>query len=191
MILCIVGVLLHILLLEDKLVYGQFPFPTPLDCNFIIHEPCLLYGAGYVCGSDGKNYFNRCKLAQAWCSNPLITVIGGGSCSDLGYTPPYITTRPTTQDSAAPTTPRTTPQTSPITTTQTTQKTFKSVSLTTVMAPVSDPLGVICSTLPRVSCPSDIEPVCGTDDRTYINSCEFNKEVCQHHNLRVKHIGFC
>ncbi|XP_045215584.1 ovomucoid-like [Mercenaria mercenaria] len=61
----------------------------------------------------------------------------------------------------------------------------------TMTAATSDPLSVICGVMDHVHCATDIEPVCGSDDRTYVNSCEFHKEVCVMPALTVKHIGFC
>ncbi|XP_060558690.1 ovomucoid-like [Ruditapes philippinarum] len=146
--------------------YCQYPFPSPLPCDSVIHAPCQLYGPGVVCGSDGTDYYNSCLLAQAVCGNSVIYFVANGTCASAGYTRPFITTRPTTMD----------------------------VRKTTVLASKSTskgPLTVICSTIANVRCASDIEPVCGSDDRTYINYCEFHKEVCQRHDLKVKHVGFC
>ncbi|XP_045206892.2 tomoregulin-2-like [Mercenaria mercenaria] len=168
-----VGILLQTLAFVD--VCCQLPFPTPLDCSYITHEPCLLYGPGVTCGSDGKDYINSCRLAQAMCLNPFITLIGDGRCADIGYTRPSITNRPTTQSNTEITTSH-----------RTSFTTLPTSGLTS-----SDPLGVICSTIGNVRCANDIEPVCGSDERTYINNCEFHKEVCQKHDLTVKHIGFC
>ncbi|XP_053390623.1 uncharacterized protein LOC128553486 [Mercenaria mercenaria] len=111
----------------------------------------------------------RCYFAKAQCVDSTLHNAGEGSCASLGLKATKATTAKIT------TTQPTTITTHPVTTAQ----------------PTTDPLRVICDSISHVHCANDIEPVCGSDDRTYVNTCEFHIEVCQRRDLTIKHIGFC
>lgn len=41
-------------------------------------------------------------------------------------------------------------------------------------------------------CPKHLHPVCGSNNKTYVNHCHLHREAClKHHHLSVKHKGSC
>ncbi|XP_052798228.1 agrin-like [Mya arenaria] len=48
-----------------------------------------------------------------------------------------------------------------------------------------------CTSLSHMNCPTDVSKVCGSDNRTYINSCEYEKSKCTHRSLHVVSYGDC
>ncbi|XP_060555154.1 follistatin-like isoform X3 [Ruditapes philippinarum] len=52
-------------------------------------------------------------------------------------------------------------------------------------------LDFFCTTLSHQQCGPEIQEVCATDGRTYLNYCEYDKARCTHRNLKVKDFGPC
>ncbi|KAK6172747.1 hypothetical protein SNE40_016344 [Patella caerulea] len=52
-------------------------------------------------------------------------------------------------------------------------------------------LDYLCIQLSHEECPTTIDEVCATDDVTYQNMCEYEKQRCTHRNLHVKTTGVC
>ncbi|KAH3805980.1 agrin-like [Dreissena polymorpha] len=48
-----------------------------------------------------------------------------------------------------------------------------------------------CTSLSHMTCPPDPTKVCGSNNRTYLNYCEFEKAKCTHRELMVKTYGEC
>ncbi|XP_060600188.1 salivary glue protein Sgs-3-like [Ruditapes philippinarum] len=189
--------LLLLLILEISGSSSQF-----LNCNWVNQLDCDGFTPSVVCGTDGITYANRCLLAKAQCLDKILRTRDDGPCKNsevavtkTATTSRYTTstTRPTTSFLPLTTRPTTTvrPSTTRPTTTVRSSTTRPTTTSTTPAKPTSDPLSVICDTMTGVHCVNDIEPICGSNGRTYINACEFHIEVCKQHDLTIKHTGFC
>ncbi|KAH3885568.1 agrin-like [Dreissena polymorpha] len=52
-------------------------------------------------------------------------------------------------------------------------------------------LDFFCTALSHQNCPTETNQVCGSDNWTYQNYCEFDKERCTHRDLQVLYFGPC
>ncbi|XP_071093230.1 serine protease inhibitor dipetalogastin-like [Haliotis cracherodii] len=100
-----------------------------------------------------------------------------------------VTSRPTPKESTMtlPLTSRPTPL--PVTSRPTTQR-------STTQGPTGpvhtvSALDIICRAIMHFNCPSTSEPICGSDDKTYPNECEFEKAKCTHRHLHAASFGPC
>ena len=56
----------------------------------------------------------------------------------------------------------------------------------------SEELGLFTTSQPTTTTtPSTLEPVCGSDGRTYSSRCELQRARCNGHQIRVKYRGAC
>ncbi|TYZ67482.1 hypothetical protein PybrP1_004914 [[Pythium] brassicae (nom. inval.)] len=110
-----------------------------------------------LCGSDGKTYSNACELAVAQCKNPQesIAKAADGECGS----------------GASPATPSPAPQ-SP------------APGLMTSV-PTSTPSPTTSSTKCTLACSSNFRPVCGSDGKTYSNSCALSVARCKNPAAKI------
>ncbi|KAL3856211.1 hypothetical protein ACJMK2_010988 [Sinanodonta woodiana] len=52
-------------------------------------------------------------------------------------------------------------------------------------------LDFFCIHLSHENCTLFRDEICGSDNITYLNPCEFEKERCSHRDLHVMHFGIC
>ncbi|KAL4239075.1 hypothetical protein ACF0H5_003778 [Mactra antiquata] len=52
-------------------------------------------------------------------------------------------------------------------------------------------LDFFCTSLSHRDCGTEKNEVCGSDNWTYLNYCEYDKARCTHRNLHVKNFGPC
>ncbi|XP_069938067.1 four-domain proteases inhibitor [Cherax quadricarinatus] len=144
---------------------------------YALHDP--------VCGTDGKTYSNSCYLRVEACKNPhlKLSVDYNGECKKIQC--PEICYA--LHDPVC----------------GTDGKTYSNSCYLEVEACKNPHLNLTvdykgeCSLFPRLPCvdlcyPLYV-PVCGTDGRTYINSCFLGVEACKNSdvNLRVDYNGKC
>lgn len=139
-----------------------------------------------VCGTDGKTYINSCYLEAETCKNPHLNlrVDFNGQCEEKIQCPEicYALHDPVCGTDG---------------------KTYSNSCYLEVEACKNPHLNLTvdykgeCSLFPRLPCvdlcyPLYV-PVCGTDGRTYINSCFLGVEACKNsdNNLRVDYNGKC
>ncbi|XP_052801414.1 agrin-like [Mya arenaria] len=52
-------------------------------------------------------------------------------------------------------------------------------------------LDFFCTALSHRDCPTDVKQVCGSDNWTYVNYCEYDKQRCTHRDLHIQNFGAC
>ncbi|KAL3856216.1 hypothetical protein ACJMK2_010993 [Sinanodonta woodiana] len=52
-------------------------------------------------------------------------------------------------------------------------------------------LDFFCLELFHIDCPATVDRICGSNGRTYLNFCEYEKARCTHRDLHVLHYGPC
>ncbi|XP_031623551.1 serine protease inhibitor dipetalogastin-like [Contarinia nasturtii] len=57
--------------------------------------------------------------------------------------------------------------------------------------PIADEVIELDLVIEKCACPLILSPVCGSDEKTYSNQCEFDCEKKHNKNLKIKHKGDC
>ncbi|CAD5232315.1 unnamed protein product [Bursaphelenchus xylophilus] len=67
------------------LIIGVFSFPLFQALNIMVCHKinCSKYGVEWVCGSDGKDYLNRCELNRMRCFGSPVEEVGRERCKDM------------------------------------------------------------------------------------------------------------
>ncbi|ESO97587.1 hypothetical protein LOTGIDRAFT_152676 [Lottia gigantea] len=52
-------------------------------------------------------------------------------------------------------------------------------------------LDFLCVQLSHETCPSTVDQVCASDNVTYQNLCEYEKQKCTHRDLHIQNSGVC
>ncbi|XP_045184747.2 uncharacterized protein LOC123542808 [Mercenaria mercenaria] len=50
---------------------------------------------------------------------------------------------------------------------------------------------VFCASKDTIVCPTDLDPICASNRKFYVNKCEFSKATCDNSMLTSKPISFC
>nr|XP_053642977.1 uncharacterized protein LOC128696019 [Cherax quadricarinatus] len=153
--------------------FGRKPAPAGSDCP-------LACPASYfpVCGSDGKTYGNECGLQAASCRDPTITKIGSGECETLNEF--YSFRRLEGIYSERQNNGRKYEKT--ITYIHEHSK-HHLVSIQWFAESDSSECTFYCS--------SKIVPVCGSDGKSYSNSCRLRLASCKDPSISQAHDGVC
>ncbi|KAL4240296.1 hypothetical protein ACF0H5_001089 [Mactra antiquata] len=146
-----------------------------LNCNWVSSLDCATYKPGVVCASTGQDYPNSCYLARDQCKDQTLHLQYIGSCASHGYTVAGTTMAPVVTTM------------SPIVGGSTMSPTTREPIFTNH----NQLLDFFCLELMHQACPTNTEKVCGTDNVTYDNVCEYEKARCAHRSLDVKSFGMC
>ncbi|XP_052804312.1 four-domain proteases inhibitor-like [Mya arenaria] len=135
-----------------------------------------------VCGSDRVTYSNFCEYSHARCADHSMVLSNLGPCfTSTAPAPTTTTVMDRTTPNVVTAKPTTAANTMPASTTP---------MVTTTTTP--DPLLVaFCQSKNSITCPQNLEPICGSDTKFYLNQCEFSKAYCENNSLTSKDISFC
>ncbi|KAL3856210.1 hypothetical protein ACJMK2_010987 [Sinanodonta woodiana] len=131
------------------------------NCNWVLHHSCDTYGHSQQCGTDGFTYDNRCLFAKAYCRDTSLHVAHDGPCINVG-----TSVKPTDTAISGSTNPP-------------------------MYSGSEAVLDFFCTYLSHEICTSTKDEICGSDNVTYINPCEFEKERCSHRYLHAQYFGPC
>ncbi|OWF41442.1 uncharacterized protein LOC110462401 [Mizuhopecten yessoensis] len=143
-------------------------------CDDIAHLDCQTYVQGdtdeEVCDNRNVLYNNFCEYSKAKCADDSISVASLGQC--YGNRPVEIyTTKEPSITTPSPTAPSVT---------------------TPTPAPTLDPLlSIFCQNKDTISCAADIDPVCASNGRLYINKCDFTLALCDDTSLTLQDTHNC
>uniref|UniRef100_K3WZ10 Kazal-like domain-containing protein n=1 Tax=Globisporangium ultimum (strain ATCC 200006 / CBS 805.95 / DAOM BR144) TaxID=431595 RepID=K3WZ10_GLOUD len=149
-----------------------------------------------VCGSDGTMYSNLCILKNAQCDNSEIMQMAEDKCSSTttSTSGSNSSTSTTTGDSSTSTSTTTGDSSTSTSTTTGDSSTSTSTSTGGSKGPVistggSDSNVAQCTTM----CTMELDPVCGSDGKTYSNPCALKNAQCENpkSNIVVKAAGEC
>lgn len=148
-----------------------------------------------VCSSDLKDCPTLCHFAKKKCQDPTITILNSGPCTTIKSV--ILTTITTTTldppanlTTVLPAPEHTTalPGQEHTTTSDTQEQPTQVVPSTTTDDFIKK---VFCSNAKNITCPTELDPLCGTDGKFYTNDCALAKAKCLDENLQTQDLALC
>ncbi|DBA00261.1 TPA: hypothetical protein N0F65_007905 [Lagenidium giganteum] len=162
-----------------------------IDCS---KRPACMEIYQPVCGSDGKTYGNECELNVAKCDNKKLKVASKGECSSAAGSSSFDCSKPQCQEILAPvcgSNGKTYDNECELRVAACKDKKIKMVSKGRCGNSTAKPGSASGSGKCTKMCLDVVDPVCGSDGKTYNSQCLLENAQCTTPTLKLKSKGEC